>query len=99
MNQTCNWEHTLLYFNGSHRMHTHDWQGGNSRWRDSTAQLIYPLAANQQFWARAWNGCWSNWTTSRVPIHRIPPPPPPPHKALLQQYGPTCCCCYPPHDE
>ena len=64
LNETCNWEHTLLYFDGSHRVHTHDWQGGNSRWRDSHASMVYPLAANKQFYARAWNGCWSNWNTS-----------------------------------
>ena len=61
MNQTCNWAYTLLYFDGTHRVHTHDWQGGNSRWRESHASLVYPLAANKQFWARAWNSCWSNW--------------------------------------
>ena len=64
MLQTCNWEHTLLYFNGHHRIHTHDWQGGNSHWRDASATMTYPLAANQQFWVRVWNGCWSNWNTS-----------------------------------
>ena len=64
MAQTCNWAYTLLYYNGSHRIHSHDWQGGNSRWRDDKVSMTYPLGANQQFWARVWNGCWSNWNTS-----------------------------------
>ena len=63
MLQTCNWAHTLLYFNGEARIYTHDWQGGDSHWRDDRATLTYPLGANQQFWARVWNGCWTNWHT------------------------------------
>ena len=64
MLQSCNWEHTLLYYHSSHRIHTHDWTGGNSHWRDASATMTYPLAANQQFWVRVWNGCWTNWNTS-----------------------------------
>ena len=26
--------------------------------------MVYPLAANKQFWARAYNSCWSNWNTA-----------------------------------
>ena len=63
MLQTCNWAQSLLYFNGSHRIHSHDWQGGNSRWRDDQVTMTYPLGVNQQFWARVWNGCWTNWNT------------------------------------
>ena len=69
LNQTCNWAHTLLYFDGQHRLHTHDWQGGNSHWRDSHAAMVYPLAANKQFYAKAWNGCWSNWNTAWYHTH------------------------------
>ena len=47
MLQTCNWAHTLLMFRTSHRIHTYDWQGGNSRRRDDSATITYPLAANQ----------------------------------------------------
>ena len=63
MMQTCNWAYTLLMFNGGHPIHSHNWQGGNSHWRDDKVTMTYPLAANQQFWARTWNGCWSSWYT------------------------------------
>ena len=71
LTQTCNWSHTLLYYDGQHRSHNNDWQwgAGNSQWRDSHAAMVYPLAANKQFWARAWNGCWSNWHTAAYHTH------------------------------
>ena len=62
MVQSCNWEHTLLYFDGNHRVHTHGWQGTSS-WKHHHANLVYPLAANKQFYAKAWSGCWTNWHT------------------------------------
>ena len=62
--QSCNWEHTLLYFDGNHRRHTHTWTGGNSRWRDQDAYLTWPMAANKQSWARAWTCGWTIWNTS-----------------------------------
>jgi len=68
-NQTCNWAYTLLYYDGQHRIHTSDWQGGNSRWRDSENSMVYPLAANKQFYAKTWNGCWSNWHTAWYHTH------------------------------
>ena len=67
MYQSCNWEHTLLYFDGNHRRHTHMWSGGNSHWRDAEVMLTYPLAANKQFYARAWNCGWTVWNTT--PYH------------------------------
>ena len=66
MLQTCNWEYTLLYFDGNHRLHTNSFQGHNSNWRDATATLVYPLAANKQFYARCYSNCWSNWNTGAV---------------------------------
>merc|ERR1719326_179413 len=62
--QTCNWEHSLLYFDGNHRRHSHDFQGWNSHWRDATVMITWPLAANKQFWTRTWNSCWSTWATA-----------------------------------
>ena len=69
LNQTCNWAHTLLYFDGQPRLHTHDYQQGDSNWPDSHAAMVYPLAANKQFYAKAWNGCWSNWNTAWYHTH------------------------------
>ena len=60
MVQTCNWEHTLLYFDGNHRVHTHEWKG-TTNWEHKYANMIYPLAANKQFYARAYSSCWSTW--------------------------------------
>ena len=68
MIQACNWEHTLIYFDGNHRVHTHGWHD-SSQWHHHYAQMIYPLAANKQFWARAWNGCWSVWNTTPYHSH------------------------------
>ena len=62
--QSCNWEHTLLYFDGNHRRHTHTWTGGNSQWRDQDVYLTWPMAANKQSWARAWTCNWTLWNTS-----------------------------------
>ena len=39
MLQTCNWAHTLLMFNGGHPIHSHNWQGGNSHWRDDKVTM------------------------------------------------------------
>ena len=64
MFQSCNWEHTLLYFDGNHRRHTHTWTGGNSQWRDQDVYLTWPMAANKQSWARAWTCGWTIWNTS-----------------------------------
>ena len=44
----CNWEHTLLYFDGNHRVHTHGWHD-SSHWHHHYAQMIYPITANKQF--------------------------------------------------
>ena len=68
MTQSCNWEYTLLNFDGNNRVHTNNYQG-TSNWQHKYAQLIYPLAANKQFWARAWNACWEVWHTSAVYTH------------------------------
>ena len=75
MQNSCNWEHTLLYFNGNHRIHTHDWQwsGHHGNYGDISATMTYALGANQQFWARVWNGCWSNWHTSEPDAPRPVP--------------------------
>ena len=69
LNQTCNWAHTLLYFDGQHRLHTHDYQQGDSNWPDSHAAMVYPLAANKQFYARAYSNCWSTWSTGVIHTH------------------------------
>ena len=65
---SCNWEHTLLYFDGNHRVHTHGWHD-SSNWHQHFAHLVYPLAANKQLWARAWNGCWQVWNTTPTHSH------------------------------
>jgi len=62
--QSCNWEHTLLYFGGQKR-HSHTWTGGNSQWRDQEVELTIALGANREFWARAWTCNWSIWNTDR----------------------------------
>ena len=68
MVQSCSWEHTLLYFDGNHRVHTHGWNHHHN-WNHANVQMIYPLAANKQFWARAWNGCWSVWNSAPYYTH------------------------------
>ena len=68
MIQSCNWEHTLLYFDGNHRVHTHGWYD-STQWHHHYAHLVYPLAANKQFYARAWNGCWNVWHTAGYYSH------------------------------
>ena len=63
--QSCNWEHTLLYFAGTQRRHSHTWTGGNSQWRDQEVEMTWGMGANQEFWARAWTCNWSIWNTDR----------------------------------
>ena len=39
MIQSCNWEHTLLYFDGNHRVHTHGWHD-STQWHHPQQRLL-----------------------------------------------------------
>jgi hypothetical protein len=65
ISRSHNWSHTLIYINGAHKVHGHhrtwryaDW--GQS-WKDLHANLVWPVQANQMFWARiyAHPGHWT----------------------------------------